>query len=189
MSALVLMGCEVREPQLLKPARPKMAWTQWSFPWYRRALTSLFAVLELTPSPAFSAARTEAVLFLIGTFFLAPCGFPFSHRFSHPASLKLDHCSCGLQDCFLYVILLWPSGSREEGPGAGAGDGGPVCFFSFFSKKPESFPLGSFHVRHCILVTEQTLSHLLKESTFLSGGLPGSVLSLTLPLEQSLFRP
>lgn len=120
------MGCEIREPKLLKPGRPKMAWTQPSFPWYRRALTSLSAGLELTPSPAFSAARTEAVLLLIGPFSLAPCGFPFSHCSSHPASLKLDHRSCGLQDPFLHVILLWLSGSREESPGAGAGDGGPV---------------------------------------------------------------
>lgn len=125
-SALVLMGCEIRETKLLKPARPEPAWTQWSFPWYRRAQTSLFAGLELTPSPAFSAARTEAVLFLIGPFFLAPCGFPFSLCSSHPASLKLDHRSCGLQDCFLCVILLWLSGSREESPGAG--DGSPVSF-------------------------------------------------------------
>lgn len=64
-----------------------------------------------------------------------------------------------------------------------------VLLLSFFPNLPESFPCGSSHIRHCILVPEQTLSHLLKESTYLSGGLPGSVLSLTLPLGQSLFRP
>lgn len=186
MSALVLAGCEIKEPKLLKPGRPKIAWTQWSFPWYRRALTSLFAGLELTPSPAFSAVQTEAVWFLIGSFFLVACGFPFFHCSSHLASLKLDHCFCGLQDCFLYVILLWLSGLREEGPGAGAGDGGPVSLFPH----PQNLVLLAVSMSGTASSSlSKLLSHLLKESTYLPGGLPGSVLSLTLPLGQSLFRP
>lgn len=97
---------------------------------------------------------------------------PFSNWTTAPVICRTACCS---------ALLEW-----LESPGEGVGNGDCVSFLFF---KQEYFPLGSFHAWQGILVTEQALCHLLKESTYLSGGLPESVLSLTLPLGQSLFRP
>lgn len=32
----VCFGPEITEPKIPEPAGPRMAWTQWSFPWYIR---------------------------------------------------------------------------------------------------------------------------------------------------------
>lgn len=174
ISALVLIGCGWTS----EANKTTGGLATVEFPKCRRTLTSLFNGPELTPPPPFSA-----VLFLMSSFFLASHDFPFFAAFPLQP-LKLEFYT--LQDYFLHLILLCPSDWREESLGAGVRNWDAVSFLFF---KPDSLPCGSFHVWQCVLVTEQTLSHPLKETTYLSGGLPGPVFSLTLPLGQSSFKP
>lgn len=174
VAAVVLMGSETGEPKLLSQQDLKWPGPSGASSAAEAILSSLSAGLELSPSAAVSAARAETGLFAVGPF-LFP-GFPSSQCSPVPARCA-DRCSRGGQGCVLCVILPGCRGWRCKS-----------SLILLSTPAPQSVPLGSFHVRRCAL-PEQTLSHLLKESTYLSGGSPGSALPLTSPLGQSLFSP